>query len=101
MALTELGTWLISPVSGTIAASMASSGIADASTGSPDRLALGVVRRGRLAEPDRGEVLLVEADQVGQQTCRGVEAQDEQPGRHRVEGARVPHLAGAGELAHA
>ncbi len=66
-----------------------------------ERLALGVVGRGVPAEPDRGEVLLVEPDEVVQQPRGVVHAEDEEARRHRVERARVPDLAGAGEAAHA
>ena len=58
-------------------------------------LALGVVGGRALPEPDRRRVLLVEPDQVGQQPGRAVDAEDQQPGRHRVERAGVPDLAGA------
>ena len=63
--------------------------------------ALGVVGRGTRAEPDGGEVLLVEADEVGQQPRRGADAEHEQARGHRVEGSGVADLAGAEPLAGA
>ena len=55
---------------------------------------LGVVGQRGLAEPDRRRVVLVAADEEGQQPGRAADAEHEHPGRHRVEGAGVADLAG-------
>ena len=60
-------------------------------------LALGVVGDGRLPQPDGGRVRLVAADQEGQQAGGLVDAEDQHPGRHRVEGAGVADPAGAAQ----
>ncbi|OEI69596.1 hypothetical protein Cus16_0204 [Curtobacterium sp. ER1/6] len=56
------------------------------------RRAVGVVRVRCHAEPDRRGVGLAETDQVREQPGRGTGAEEQEPRRHRVEGARVPDL---------
>jgi hypothetical protein len=60
---------------------------------------LGVVGHRRLAEPYRRGIRLVTADEVGEQPGSRPQAEDEHAGGHRVEGARMADLAGAGEPA--
>ena len=58
-----------------------------------DGVALDVARRGRRAEVDLGHVPLVEADEVLREPRRRAEQHEQQPGRERVERARVARLA--------
>ena len=62
-------------------------------------LSLGVVGRGRLAEPDRRVVALVGQREVAEQPGRTPEAEQQDAGGHRVEGAGVADLARPGEPA--
>src|SRR6185312_5172055 len=61
--------------------------------------ALGVIRGGGDAEPDGGEILLVEPDQVGEQPRRRVHTEHQKAGGHRVERSRVADLARSREPA--
>lgn len=66
----------------------------------PRDLALGVVGQGRLAEPDRAQVLLLGQREVPEQLGRLLDAEDEHARRHGVEGAGVSDAAGPGDPAH-
>ena len=60
-------------------------------------LALGVVRAGRLAEPDRGVVFLLGQRQVAEQPGGLLHADHQDAGRHRVQRPGVAHLPGPGQ----
>src|SRR5579859_4912961 len=62
-------------------------------------LAFGVVGIARLAEPDRGVVLLLGQGQVAEQAGGLLDPDHQDAGRHRVQGARVTHPPGAGQPA--
>ena len=64
-----------------------------------DHRAVGVVGVRARAEPDRGQVGLVGQRQVSQQAGGPVDAEDQQAGGHRVQGAGVPDPPGTEELA--
>ena len=99
IADTDDGTCSMSPVSAGSAARTAASSRCAADV-DVDDLALGVVGDGGLAEPDRGDVLLVGQRQVAEQPGGAVDAEHQHARRHRVERAAVTDLAGARESAH-
>ena len=70
-----------------------------AGRGGRDDLALRVVGGGRDAEPHGGVVRLLGEHQVAEQPGGALDPDDQDAGRHRVEGAGVADLAGAGEPA--
>ena len=59
-----------------------------------DQLALRIIAQSRRAEADRRRVRLLMARDPRQQTGRLPDSQDENTGRHRIERARMTHLAG-------
>ena len=59
--------------------------------------AVGIVRRGRGAEPDGGEVLLVETHEEGEQAGGAAEPHHEEASGHGVEGSRMANPAESGE----
>ncbi len=96
IAETADGTCSISPTCA--GQRVADRGLGDVVGGHRRRgLALGVVGGGRDAEPDRGVVRLLGEHQVAEQPGGAVDAEHQHAGRHRVEGAGVADLAGAGQ----
>ncbi len=57
--------------------------------------AIAVICDGRLAEPHRGLVRLVESHKMRQQPRRWADTEHQKPGRHRVERSGVSHFPGA------
>ena len=100
IAETRLGTCEISPVRSAIAA-VISARVDGRGIRHGLDLAVGVVRVGGRTEADRRLVGLVEPDDEGQQARRGLDAEDQQARRHRIQRAGVPDLARAERFAGA
>ena len=99
MALTPGGRCSIGPVNCAAAATIASWPM-PAGRDIGHRFALGVVGRRGQPEPDGGVVVLVVQGEMSEQPGGPADADQQDAGRHRIEGAGVAYPAGAGQPAH-